>query len=219
MYFYPNYAYPAPGLPMQYRNSQMAASPAMQQPGMTWNNTVSKARLDLNNLMRSLWAQHGEWTRMTINSLIQNLPDLAPTEQRLLRNPKDFAKVLRVFYGDSAASEFERLLTLHLTLAADLVKAAMAGDTKKAADIEKKWYENADDIAELLGSINPYWSVNAWKRMLHEHLRLVKQEAVDIIEKKYQKGISTYDTIEIQAQGMADMMTEGIARQFPQIFG
>ena len=193
MAVYPNFLYPSPGLRMSYRNSQMAAAPAMQQPeSVDWNNNISKARLGLNNLMRLLWVQHSEWTRMTINSLIQNLPDLAPTQQRLLRNPKDFAKALRVLYGDRAASEFERLLTEHLTLAADLVKAAMAGETEAAAEIEKRWYENADEIAELLGSINPYWSVNAWKRMLHEHLRLVKEEAVDIMEKKYQKGIQYF---------------------------
>jgi hypothetical protein len=35
----------------------------------------------------------------------------------------------------------------HLVLAATLVKAAKAGNSQAAAEAEKKWYTNADEIA------------------------------------------------------------------------
>ena len=41
-------------------------------------------------------------------------------------------------------------------LAAELVTAAVKGDTKTAMEKEKQWYRNADDIAVFLSSINPY---------------------------------------------------------------
>ena len=54
--------------------------------------------------------------------------------------------------------------------------------------------------------------------MLHEHLALVKAEAVAILTSDYEKGISIYDDLEMQALEMADMMADGIVKQFPEIF-
>lgn len=179
---------------------------------------VSKAALDLINDMRMLWEQHVVWTRLTIISIVENLPDVELVTKRLLRNPKDFENALEPFYGNRIASEFNSLLTSHLTIAADLVKAAKAGDSKAAAKFEKEWYANADEIASFLGSINPYWPREEWRKMLYEHLSLTKSEAVDLITKKYKESIEVYDKIEMQALEMADMMAEGIIKQFEGIF-
>jgi hypothetical protein len=166
------------------------------------------------NLMRVLWEQHGVWTRSAINAIVRDLPETDLILKRLLRNPKDFETALRPFYGDELASEFNRLLTEHLTVAADLVKASKAGDERKAAEAERKWYRNADDIAAFLGSINPYWSEEEWRRMLYEHLGLVKKEAVTLLNNDYQANIDVYDMIEVQALEMADTLSRGIISQF-----
>jgi len=106
------------------------------------------------------------------------------------------------------------LLTEHLTLAADLVNAVKAGNSQKAREIEERWYANGDEIAEFLGSINPFWSVAEWKRLFRLHLDLVKQEAVDLINEDYEGSIETYDRAEQEALMMADVLTQGIIRQF-----
>ena len=174
----------------------------------------TKAQIDLSNEIRMLWEQHGVWTRSAVTSIALDLPDVDFVVKRLLQNPKDFGQAMRPFYGDKIAARFSDLLSSHLTIAAQLVKAAKAGDNKSASDIEKQWYANADEIAELLGSINPYWSQEDWTKMLHRHLELVKAEAVDLITKDFEAGIRVYDEIERQALGMADVMSEGIIKQF-----
>ncbi len=179
---------------------------------------ISKAQVSLNNYLRLLWEQHVVWTRLTIISIVFGLPDVDLVTNRLLRNPKDFEALLRPLYGDRVASRFADLLTSHLVIAAELVNAAKAGDTRAAADAEKRWYANADEIAAFLGSINPYWSVQQWKTMLHEHLALTKSEAVNILTGNYAEGITVFDQIEKQALEMADVMACGIIRQFPNNF-
>ena len=106
----------------------------------------------------------------------------------------------------------------HLTIAAELVKAAKAGDSAAATDAEKRWYANVDQIAAFLGSINPYWSAQKWRKMLYDHLAMTKEEAVDILTQKYPDSINVFENIEQEVLAMADMMTQGIAKQFSQYF-
>lgn len=176
---------------------------------------ITKSETDLTNALRMLWEQHIAWTRMTIISMIAGLPDVDLVTGRLLQNPIDFEKVLRPLYGDKISSNFSDLFRSHLVIAAELVKAAKAGNNEAAENAEKRWYANADEIADFLGRINPYWSQDDWKTMLHEHLALTKSEAVDILTGNYSEGIKVYDEIEKQALKMADVMAEGIVKQFP----
>ena len=149
---------------------------------------------------------------------VLNLPDAEPVTNRLLRNPKDFADALRPIYGDAAAASFSELLTAHLTIAAQLVKAAASGNNTAAAQYEQQWYANADEIAGFLSRINPYWSEQQWRRLLYDHLAMTKKEAVDYIKRNYSDSISTFDQIEKEALEMADYMTSGIKSQFPGYF-
>lgn len=189
-----------------------------QIPTPSFPMRISRAELTLSNHLRLLWEQHVYWTRMVILSMAFGLPDTQSVTNRLLRNPKDFEAALRTFYGEDIAAKFAELFTNHLTIAAELVKAAKEGNSAAAADAEKRWYANADQISIFLGGINPFWSVREWQRMLYDHLAMTKSEAVDILNQKYEDSINTFDRIEQEALVMADVMTQGIVRQFPQYF-
>lgn len=202
---YPGYGYP----PQSFYAASYASSAS---------SGTSQAEVELRNQLRLLWEQHVVWTRLTILSMVFSLPDVDLVTNRLLRNPKDFEAALKPFYGEKIASQFAALFTTHLVIASQLVKAAKAGDAKAAAEAEKSWYANADQIAAFLGSINPYWSANQWRTMLHEHLALTKAEAVAMLTKNYGESISLFDEIEKQALEMADVMAYGIIRQFPDRF-
>lgn len=187
-------------------------------PSQSIPGRISKTQQTLNNQMRLLWEQHVYWTRLFILSSVFELPDAEFVTNRLLRNPKDFESALKLFYGGNIAAKFAELFTSHLTIAAELVKAAKAGDNAAAARAERRWYDNADEIAAFLSGINPYWSVQEWQKMLYDHLAMTKNEAVDILTQKYENSINTFDYIEQQALIMADLMTQGLIKQFPQQF-
>jgi len=179
---------------------------------------ISQAEVDLRNLLRMLWEEHVAWTRMAIISMAASMPDQELVIKRLLRNATDMAAALRPLYGEEKASIFGRLIHDHLALAAQLVAAAKAGDSSAAAEAERKWYANADEIATFLSNINPNWSREALLAMLHDHLALTKAEAVARLNKEYATDIALYDAIEQQALTMADALTDGIVKQFPDIF-
>ena len=177
-----------------------------------------KEEVDLINTMRSLWEQHVAWTRMTIISMAADLPDVEFVSKRLLRNPSDMANVLKPFYGNKKAMQFKCLMEHHLTIAAQLITAAKAGNKKAAAKAKEMWYENADDIAAFLSSVNPYRIEDDFKNMLYEHLSLTEKEALARLAGNYPKDIALYDEIENQALAMADEFSAGIIKQFSDAF-
>lgn len=172
----------------------------------------------LQNQMRMLWEEHAAWTRMTIISIAESLKDEDLVTRRLLRNPADIAAMFQPLYGSEIADRLNKLITDHLVIAAQLVKAAKAGDSAAAAEAEKRWYANADEIATFLNLINPYWSKETMIKMWREHLAQVKSQAVARLHKDYASDIAFYDEGEKLLLEMADEFTEGIVRQFPAFF-
>jgi hypothetical protein len=155
---------------------------------------------------------------MTINSIAFNLPDLDAVTARLLRNATDMGNLLKPFYGNKIAAKFSNLIRDHLVIAAEIVKAAKAGNQKAAADLVRRWYANGAEIAKFLSRINPFISEKKFREMFFEHLDLTIQEAVFIIQKKYKASIAVFDKIEAEALEMADTITFAIVRQFPGRF-
>lgn len=179
---------------------------------------VSQAAVDLMRDNRSLWEEHVAWTRMTIISLTFNLPDLEFVIARLLQNATDMGEMIRPIYGEAAADTYAALIQEHLLIAADLVKAAIAGDEQAAMTAEQMWYNNADKIAVFLSSINRFLPEEEVRAMFYHHLDLTKQEAVFMINKEYQKDVAIYDEIEEQARQMSDMISDAMIKLYPDKF-
>lgn len=177
----------------------------------TNNNTMQP---DLDNILRKLWEEHIMWTRSFIISTAESLGDLQVVTKRLLRNPRDFGDVLSQYYGNEKAKTFENLLTSHLEIGGKLVTDSKNGDTAAAEIDRRNWYKNADEIADFLAGINPYWTKRQWQSMLYEHLKITEEEAALRLKKQYAEDVAIYDTIENQALAMADYMARGIKDQF-----
>jgi hypothetical protein len=97
----------------------------------------------------------------------------------------------------------------------ELVAAGKAGDAAKKTDADKRWHDNAADIAAFLASANPNWTKAALVTMLNRHLALTTQEAVDRLQKNWTDDQVTFDSIFTQAMEMADALSDGILKQFP----
>ena len=182
----------------------------------------AKAKIDrqvFHDAMRKLWEDHITWTRLVIIGVFEDLPDLAPSVQRLLQNQVDIGDAVKPFYGEEAGEQLTALLTDHILIAAEILQAAKNGDTATMEDAIDRWYENADDIAEFLHAANPrHWRLIEMKSMMREHLDLTLEEAVAYLHGDYEGSIAAYDLVHLQALEMADMLSTGIMQQFPNKF-
>jgi hypothetical protein len=165
--------------------------------------------------MRKLWTDHVVWTRNYIVAAVADDPSASAAAARLLRNQEDIGNAIAPYYGAAAGARLTALLKEHITIAVDLVAAAKASDNARLAAADRKWKQNATEIAAFLSGANPHWPNHTLHMMLNEHLRLTTEEATARIQKRWTDDVATFDKIFDQAMEMADALSAGIARQFP----
>lgn len=169
--------------------------------------------------MRRLWVDHVTWTRLFIVSFVGDLPDLQATTDRLLQNQEDIGDAVKPFYGRAAGDALTGLLTEHILTAADVLAAAKAGDTAAFEQATDAWYDNAREIARFLHDANPKnWPLPDLRSMMKEHLDLTLQEAAEQLGGDYAASVATYDQVETSILHMADMLSSGVIKQFPNKF-
>jgi hypothetical protein len=179
----------------------------------------SAKQVALHDEMRRLWEDHITWTRLFIVSASADLPDKQATTERLLRNQQDIGDAIKPFYGRAAGERLTSLLTEHILVAADLLGAAKAGDQAAVERHSRIWYRNGKEIVDFLHKANPrHWARNEMRTMMRDHLDLTLAEAVAHLTLDHRADIRMYDRIHRQILSMADMLSDGIAAQFPNRF-
>jgi len=190
-------------------------SPLQAQMNMKPNSSKSE---QLRMAMHKLWEDHIVWTRNVILNIMDDLPGTDQAVSRLLKNQDDIGNAVKPFYGEAGGKELTRLLREHITTAADLLKAAKTGNNSAFDAANKKWSANADEISDFLSKANPNWKLNDMKKMMHDHLTLTTDEAVARLKKDYAADVKAYDKVHDEILMMADMLTDGIIKQFPGKF-
>ncbi|MDP2653200.1 MAG: glycosyltransferase [Candidatus Omnitrophota bacterium] len=180
--------------------------------------SCTKAGLDLRLAMRKLWEDHIEYTRNYIISALADLEDVDAIAGRLLKNQDDIGNAVKPYYGEDAGNKLASLLRDHILIATEVVKAAKMGNNEDLATASKKWDANGDDIAAFLSGANPNWPKKDLTDMLKKHLELTTAEVVSRLKKDWAADIASYDEGHVHMLMFADMLTDGIVKQFPDQF-
>jgi len=179
----------------------------------------SDARVAFHDQMRKLWEDHVTWTRLAIVTFADGSASFDATAGRLLQNQVDIGDAIKPFYGDAAGNQLTSLLHDHITIAVELLQAAKSGDTAAFDDANSRWYANGNDVADFLASANPkYWPADEMRSMMKTHLDQTLNEAADELNGKYADSVTEYEAIHQHMLDMADMLSNGIMRTFPQQF-
>jgi hypothetical protein len=181
------------------------------------SSTKSSAH-ELKTAMRKLWEDHIMWTRNVIFCVIDDLPGTGEAVTRLLKNQDDIGNAIKPYYGEEAGNKLTALLRVHITTAADVLKAMKSNDKAALDAANKKWFDNADEIASFLSQANTNWPLENMKMMMHEHLKLTAEEAMARKTKDYMTDVAAYENVHQEILKMADMLTEGIVKQFSDKF-
>jgi hypothetical protein len=181
--------------------------------------SLNARQVTFHDGMRKLWEDHVTWTRLAIVSFAAGLPDLQATEARLLRNQADIGNAIKPYYGRAAGNRLTALLREHIVGAVALLEAAKAGDDAAIAAASAAWYANGKQVADFLHNANPrHWPRATLRSMMKEHLDQTLREAQNRLTGKFAADVRDYDAIHRHILEMADTLSAGIMRQFPQRF-
>jgi hypothetical protein len=179
---------------------------------------MNDVTFSLTRAMERLWTDHVIWTRQYVIAAVDDRPEVEVAATRLLKNQEDIGEAIVPFYGKDAGAQMTELLKQHILIAVDLVAAAKTGNEEEFGIQDRKWTENAAAIASFLGNANPNWPEKVVVDLLSLHLSLTKDEAVARLQKDYQKDAETFDQILTEILTLADALSEGIVKQFPEKF-
>lgn len=192
----------------------LAIRPALAQAP----NQTKTSALAYQDQWRKLWEDHVTWTRVAIMGLLDELPGTGAYVGRLLQNPADMEAALAPYYGEDAGVLAD-LITDHLTIAAEMLVAAREGNAEAFEDARVRWYENGEQNAAQMNQMNPqFWPLAETHHMWVTHLDATLNEAVANLTGDFEAEVEAYDLIHDMALEMADFMSAGVIKQFPQAF-
>lgn len=179
---------------------------------------LNKPAVKLQLAEQKLWIDHVSWTRNFIVSDLSSLGDKDVVLQRLLKNQDEIGSSIKPYYGEEAGNKLSKLLREHITIAGQVVDAAKNNNKDDLDKYNKSWYKNADEIADFLANANPNWSDSQLKDMLHKHLEFVTDQVIARIKKDWSADVESYDKGEEHMIKFANILTEGIIKQYPDKF-
>jgi len=176
------------------------------------------AGVKLKEEMRKLWTDHLVWIRDYMVSTVDGLPDQSKVLARLRQNQTDIGNAIKPYYGEEAGNQLDKLLQEHIVIGGKVIEAAKSQNQLDLKKDETDWYQNADDIANFLSGLNTNWSLNELRDLLHRHLQLVTDEVAARSKQDWDAEIAAFDKGLEQLMKLADALSEGIVKQFPDRF-
>ncbi|MCZ0872866.1 glycosyltransferase [Peribacillus sp. AS_2] len=180
---------------------------------------ISQSEVNFENEFRRLWIDHVLWTSNYITSATTaGAEDQTQVLARLLKNQEDIGNAVKPVYGEKAGNKLTELLKEHIVIAGKIVDAAKSGNDALVKQLNKEWYRNADEIAAFLSGANPYLKNEDLKNLLYIHLKFVTNDLTASLAKDWNARIVAIDEGVTHIILMADTITAGVIKQFPDKF-
>lgn len=165
---------------------------------------IPSLKVDLRSALRKLFTDHAVYTVFVMKSIVDSGKDTTVFLNRLLLNQKDIGDQLKPLIGNEKGNMITELLTSHIKLAGEVIKAAKNRD----ADLQNKidvLFNNSNMVAEALTSLNPEaLPLNVTEEMFHIHNQFVIDMTIARISGDFLKEQQLYDAYYNELLVLAD---------------
>lgn len=171
------------------------------------SSSNDKKALSQRNEIYRLFSEHAIYTKLYLNSAIDDSADLAAITARLLQNQASLAAVLRPYLGTDKTERFDAALKEQLLATAKVVAATKEKNSAKLEEATEELFLKGELLAAVIVSFNE--SVLSGLT-----LRAQTQYLLDIItlrsENKYEDEIKVYDIYYAAFLKMSRRITEAV---------
>jgi len=196
----------------------IAPSPQAQVPTTSKGDVKIPDHINADSLkvgMRKLWVGNAIWMREYIVNTIEADPSLDAAARRLAKNQEDIGHALSQFYGPEVGNKVTTLLKQHSSLVSEMIAAVRAKSSVKLKEADQKWTTNANELATVLGTANPNWSFTTTQPLLADALSNTALLTKSRLDRDYNLDVETFDRILERSLTVADAVSNGIIKQFP----
>ena len=170
--------------------------------------TYSQMNLIFN--LRISWRRLTTWIRAYILSRYVGIGSEEELFSSLYLEALNFSDMLQVIFGREISRENTTYLYKYTILLRELISAQLSGDTEAVQQNIDRLYQNVNENAAFLASINPYWNEAEWQDMLGTYLQYILEEANSFVLGDYKKDIEIFDRITALTNKMGDAFAQGL---------
>jgi hypothetical protein len=171
--------------------------------------TYEQMNLVFNIMM--FWFDLTNWTRAFMLSKYRDVGNQDQVYARLQQVVTDYVNNLKQIFGEApGVNQLQLELNAYIGLIDSLITAQKAGNTEEVDRITRQLYQNANDRAASVSSLNPYWDQNEWRTRLYNNLRNTLDESTMFLTEDYARNLDIFSRLMDLAEGTSDYFSEGL---------
>ncbi len=161
------------------------------------------------------WFEFVTWIRNLMISRYLGLGNVDEVKARLLQVPAEFVNVMMQVFGEQVTADYLQLFYEYIDLIDALITAQMANDTGEIGRITRLLYQNADERAAFITSLNPlFWDEREWRDRLYTNLRSTLDESTTFLTGDYARNIDIFSRLLDQAESTSNYFEQGLFPYF-----
>ncbi|MDD4122093.1 MAG: hypothetical protein PHE94_04290 [Eubacteriales bacterium] len=161
--------------------------------------------------IRMFWFEFVTWARNYMLGVYLGIgSDSEQILARLRQVPVDYVNILREFFGDQISDEYLSLFNTYIDLIVAFINAQIDGDVDEINRITQLFYENENERATFLASVNPFWGETEARDRLRNLLQATIDESTTFLTGDYARNVDVFSRIMDQAEGMSNFLAQGL---------
>lgn len=178
------------------------------------NQSGYYSKEDLRNILRLYLTQYSMWMRFLIISMASSLKDQEVIINRIYEIPLDLSKVFSIYFTEEQTKALENLFREHIRLTIELIKDTLEDDHISFSHTMVAWTNNTKVLSRQLSSMNPFWNQQQIESLLTNLLSMTLDETTKRKNMRYADDVYEYDNIEYFVLMMADLLWDGMIKNF-----
>jgi len=149
------------------------------------------------------------WTREYMLSRYKIIGNANEVKARLSQVPVEYIDVLQQFFGKHL-DNYLQILNNYINLIDNLITAQTEGNINEIRKIQQLLYQNADQRAEIVTSLTPFFDQNEWRSRLYRDIPYTIEQSTTFLTGDYARNLDVFRALLDQAQNTSAYFSRGL---------